>query len=243
MNTDKLTQAQNALHYSEERFGSLLEAANDAMAISDAEGIVREANSAYFQLYGYSSAEVIGQSFALIFPQDQREEAIERYKRIFRGEEDSMIYESNAQHKDGTIRRVQSRASYLSQNGQRTAMLSVIRDITAQQKQAVLQQFLIEAGKTLSASLDYEVTLTTVAQLATPQIADWCAVDLVDEQGHIQRVAVTHVDPEKVAWAYELQRQYPPSLEGETGFAKVIRTGQSDYYPKITDELLVTAAG
>ena len=242
MNTDQLTEAQNALHYSEARFESLFEAASDAMTISDAEGIILEANPAYFQLFGYSAAEVIGHNFSIIFPEEQREWAVERFKQTFNGTDDSIIYETNTRHKDGSLRRIQSRVSYLTHNGQRRAMLSVIRDITAQQKRAVHQKFLIEAGKTLSASLDYELTLTTVAQLATPQIADWCAVDLVDEHGHIQRVAVTHVDPDKVSWAYELQRKYPPSLEGETGFAKVIRTGQSDYNPQITDELLVMSA-
>ncbi|MBA3875171.1 MAG: PAS domain S-box protein [Anaerolineae bacterium] len=242
MSTLELSQAQQSLRHSEDRFSSLFEVANDAMALSDAEGMVLEANPAYFQLYGFSAEEVIGHSFAIIFPAQQRQWAVERYQHLFSTAQDSQIYESNTLHKDGTPQIVQTRTAYLTRDGQRTAMLSVIRDITAQKKQALHQLFLIEAGKTLASSLDYEATLTNVAKLAAPQIADWCAVDLVDEQGSIQRVVVTHVDPEKVAWAYELHRQYPPSLEGETGFAKVIKTGQSDYYARITDEILVTAA-
>ena len=35
----------------------------------------------------------------------------------------------------------------------------------------------------LAQSLDYETRSTAVAQLAVPDIADWCAVDIVDEQG------------------------------------------------------------
>ena len=55
--------------------------------------------------------------------------------------------------------------------------------------------FLAEASAALGGSLDFEETLRTVAQLAVPQIADWCAVDLVDELGEVQRLAVSHVDP------------------------------------------------
>src|SRR5262245_763131 len=68
--------------------------------------------------------------------------------------------------------------------------------------------FLAEAGSLLAASLDYETTLTNVARLAVPHIADWCAVDLLAADGTLQRLAVTHVDPAKVAWAHELQRRY-----------------------------------
>jgi len=54
--------------------------------------------------------------------------------------------------------------------------------------------FLAEASAALGNSLDYEETLRTVAQLAVPQIADWCAVDVVDEHGEVQRLAVSHID-------------------------------------------------
>jgi PAS domain S-box-containing protein len=120
--------------------------------------------------------------------------------------------------------------------------VTVARDITQFKQHEIRQQFLAEASKTLTESLDYEVTLANVAALAIPRIADWCAVDLVDEEGNIQRVAVEHVDPDKVALAYEFQRRYPPNLQSETGFAKVIKTGQSDYYPHISDEMVIAAA-
>ncbi|MEP6985825.1 MAG: PAS domain S-box protein, partial [Chloroflexota bacterium] len=60
MSTLELSQAQQSLRHSEDRFSSLFEVANDAMALSDAEGMVLDANPAYFQLYGFSAEEVIG---------------------------------------------------------------------------------------------------------------------------------------------------------------------------------------
>src|SRR4051812_38674569 len=59
------------------------ESAPDAMALSDAEGTVLMANPAYCVLYGYEPAEVVGHSFALIFPPEQRAAAIEQYRLIY----------------------------------------------------------------------------------------------------------------------------------------------------------------
>ena len=61
--------------------------------------------------------------------------------------------------------------------------------------------FLAQAGVALSNSLDYEATLRTVAELAVPLIADWCAVDVLGADGKLKRLAVAHVDPAKVEFA------------------------------------------
>lgn len=51
--------------------------------------------------------------------------------------------------------------------------------------------FLAEAGRRLSASLDFDQTLQTIADLAVPELAQWCAVDLVEPEtaGAIRRAA------------------------------------------------------
>jgi PAS domain S-box-containing protein len=102
----------------------------DAMALSDAEGIVRAANPAYYQLYGYTPAEVIGASFAMLFPEDQRAQAIAHYQMVFREELVVPAYEATIRHKNGTERIVEARAEFLTLNGTRVAMLSIIHDIT-----------------------------------------------------------------------------------------------------------------
>jgi PAS domain S-box-containing protein len=102
--------------------------------------------------------------------------------------------------------------------------------------------FLAEAGAALSSSLDIETTLGTVAQLAVPRLADWCAVHLVRDDGAVDQLAVTHVDPARVAWAQALQEQYPFDPDAPHGVANVLRTGEAEWYPAITDEMLVAAA-
>ena len=101
--------------------------------------------------------------------------------------------------------------------------------------------FLAEASAELSRSLDYRTTLANVAQLVVPRLADWCSVQ-VAEGDALRTVAVTHVDPAKVAYARELEQRYPVDHAAPTGAANVARTGVSELYPELTDEMLVGAA-
>jgi PAS domain S-box-containing protein len=102
--------------------------------------------------------------------------------------------------------------------------------------------FLAEAGALLDASMDPAETLDNLARLAVPEFADWCTVHLLDEDGDLQQVAVAHTDPEKVDWAWELSRRYPPRIEPERGIGRVLMTGQPDVINDVSDELLVTSA-
>lgn len=116
------------------------------------------------------------------------------------------------------------------------------RDITEQKVLAGNLSFLAEASKILSSSLDYQRTLRTVAQLAVPRIADWCVVDMLTGPRRVELLAVAHVDPEKSRWAEELRQRDPVDLDRPVGLAKVLRTGTAEFYPEITDELLVVTA-
>jgi signal transduction histidine kinase len=98
--------------------------------------------------------------------------------------------------------------------------------------------FLAEMSSVLASSLDYETTLANVAQLIVPQFADWCAVDIVAEDGLIQRIAVVHKDPAKEEWARRSREFHPPDPDEPEGAARVVRTGEPVLYRRITDQLL-----
>jgi signal transduction histidine kinase/CHASE3 domain sensor protein len=112
------------------------------------------------------------------------------------------------------------------------------------QLEEVLQgaKLLSDASSALSSSLDYETTLDSVAQLAVKEMADWCAIDLVEPDGKIRQAIVAHHDDEKVRWAKELRKRYPPDYNERTGVGEVIRSGRPEFYPEIPDETLVGAA-
>jgi PAS domain S-box-containing protein len=108
-------------------------------------------------------------------------------------------------------------------------------------RQSAKLAFLADASVELASSLDYEVTLRNVAQLAVPGFADWAACDLV-EDGVLRRLAVAHVDPEKVRFAQELAERYPPDPDAPTGAYAVMRTGRSELIPEVTDEMIELVA-
>src|SRR6202011_419805 len=101
-------------------------------------------------------------------------------------------------------------------------------------------RFLAQAGAVLSSSLDYEATLASVADLAVPAFADWASVDVIQESGEVQRLAVKHIDPKKIALAYEYSRRYPPRDTEATQVA--LRTGKSVLMEDIPDSLIIERA-
>jgi PAS domain S-box-containing protein len=103
-------------------------------------------------------------------------------------------------------------------------------------------RFLAEASAALAVLTDYESTLRQVAQLAVPFFADWCAVDMAEPDGSLRRLAVAHVDPEKLRCANELYQRYPPRPDDPRGAYHVLHTGQSEMGADISDALLVAAA-
>lgn len=102
--------------------------------------------------------------------------------------------------------------------------------------------YLAEASEVLASSLDYQATLTSLANLVVPDLADWCGIDMVQEDGSFTLLAVAHGDPEKAAWAGEPRRRYPPGPDASRGVPGVLRSGAAELYSEVTDEMLAAAA-
>ncbi len=103
--------------------------------------------------------------------------------------------------------------------------------------------YLLEASRILTESLDYETTLRKVAAVAVPRIADLCVVDLVTgNRTDPLETTIAHVDPAKIPVYEELRRRYPVDPDFPRGVPSVLKTGRSELYPEITDELLIAAS-
>ena len=94
---------------------------------------------------------------------------------------------------------------------ERRALLEAERDAR------VRADFLARAGAILDASLDYEETLRSVAQIAIPEVADWCAVSVLDDAGVLQEVATAHVDEGQRELGAEISRRFPPDPSADSG--------------------------
>ena len=116
-----------------------------------------------------------------------------------------------------------------------------IRAVETVEQQHAQLKFLAAASAELGSSLDYESTLRNVAELAVPDLADWCAISLAQD-GVLRTLAVAHRDPAKVQLALEFQQRYPPDPASEAGSYHVLRTGETQLIPEVTDDMLVAGA-
>ena len=102
-------------------------------------------------------------------------------------------------------------------------------------------RFLAEAGEELAASLDWEATLVRVAQLAVPTLADWCIVDVLEDDGEtIRQVTVSAVDREKEDLLREMRMLYPPTMDSPQPAARALRAGEPVVFPEFDPESLAT---
>ena len=117
------------------------------------------------------------------------------------------------------------------------AAVAIFDDITEKKEQEVRTAFLADAGQVLASSLDYRQTLKSIARLAVPRIADWCAVDVLENE-QIQRLAVAHSDPGRERLVHEIAERWPTNKDSPHGAARVLRTGESELIETISDDLL-----
>ena len=219
----------------------LLQAAHDAFIVHDQGGCVLFWNEGASKLYGWSEQEALGQNLHQLLHTTGSTSLEELDRTLSEGE--SREGELEHTRRDGSPLIVHSRRLAVKHPGNESlAILEVNRDITDLRRTLQHLRFLTEAGKLLVSSLDYQNVLVQIAQQAVPMVADWCRVDLLREDGTLYPLVITHVEPEKVAWAYELNEKTPYDPDAPTGTAAVLRNKKAEFYPHIPDELLVAAA-
>jgi PAS domain S-box-containing protein len=101
--------------------------------------------------------------------------------------------------------------------------------------------YLAAASNVLASSLEESHTLQQLADLAIPHLADWCSIDMLEDDGSIRLVAVAHVDPAKIELALDIRRRYPPDPDSEVGAPQVLRTGEPFLMEEIPKELIEQA--
>src|SRR5215204_291877 len=235
---------EESLRESEERFRLMVEGVKDyAIFMLDPGGLITTWNDGAERIEGYGEEEILGRHFSSFYPEDD----------VKRGHPEDVLRAALAEGRyveEGLkVRQDGSRfcasaviTTLRDRKGNLKGFLMVVHDTTERKRTDDVLRFLAESGATLSSSLDYKDTLANVARLAVPTLADWCAIDVMEEDGTVERLAVEHSDPEKVALAYELQERYPSNTETTRGIGKVLKTGEPDMMAEIPEELLDQAA-
>jgi signal transduction histidine kinase/CheY-like chemotaxis protein len=116
--------------------------------------------------------------------------------------------------------------------------IGVSYDITLRKRTEQNLRFLAEASAEVAALVDQPRTMEKLARLATVAFADWCAIDILDQDGNLKRVALAHADPGKVQLAYDFHHRYPADPRQASGPWKVLRSAQAEMVSDVTDEWL-----
>lgn len=234
--------ARKAAESARRQLAAIVESSDDAIIGKTLDAIITSWNRGAERLYGYRAEEVIGRPIAILVPPDRPDELPAIMERLRRGERVDR-YDAERVAKDGrrlvvsvTISPVRGDA------GEIVGASSVARDVSERRQEEAGIRFIAQASVLLAGSLDYEETLAQVAQSAVPELADWAAVDIVEADGSIRRLAIAHADPAKIVWARELERRFPMEPDATSGVPQVIRSGEPVFYPKIPRELLEGAA-
>jgi PAS domain S-box-containing protein len=230
----------------------ILDALAEAVTIRDPHNHIIYANRAAVQHMGFSSLEELQRRppqaiFDAYIVQGEHGEPLNMGDipsvRLLEGQDAQPLVMRTVHRVTGEISWNLLKATLIRDDaGQAVAAVTIIEDITTEKTAELRQHFLGRATKTLMSSIDYQETLRNVAWLAVPEIADWCAVDLVDESGEREQVVVAHPDPEKLALAERLRAHDTGRLSPERGIGRVVFTGVSELYRDVTDDMLKQGA-
>jgi PAS domain S-box-containing protein len=197
-----------------------------------------ECNDVLARMYGFTRAEeIVGTRLEALLPRSVPEN-VEYWRAFVRSGYRLTDAESEEVDREGNPKRFLNNLTGIVEDGILVRAWGTQRDVTERRRAEEAQRFLVQASAVLSSSLDYHETLASVARLAVPTLADWCAVDILEDGGVAERLAVEHPDPQKVPLAYEIRRRYPPDPDASTRLDDVLRTGEPEMMSEIPEELL-----
>ena len=219
------------LEDAEERLQAVLGNLAEAITMEDEDGRTVFANQAAAELLGVDGPEALTEAPPgvmterfLITDEHGRElgPADMPGRRLFAGERPPPTLVHNIVRATGEERWLVVRSSPVVDPGTKrvTYVVNVFENITGVKRAELAEAFIAEATRVLVSSMDYTATLARVARLAVPQIADWCAIDVLTDDGELERVGVQHVNPDKLLLLERLDRDYRPTLDEPVGIAR-----------------------
>jgi PAS domain S-box-containing protein len=218
----------------------LLNAAEQPILAVDLTGRIIFWNRFAEALYGWTIDEVQGRNIAEVLAAPLlMESARASMGQLQRGE--GWSGEFLVQRRDGTTFMAHVSAALI--HSERRTLISIVgisRDSTEQQQLQEANRLLAEASALLIDALDYEAPLTTLAQLAVPQLADWCVVHLLQADGSIAQVALAPAETAKLQEARDWLQHYLPRDDTD-GLPAVLRSGEPKLVTKVTPELAAAA--
>ena len=240
---------EEVLRESEERFRATFEHAAVGAAHVGIDGRWLRVNRRLSEIVGYEREELLERTFQDITHPDDLEEYLEQMRLMLEGELQTYTMEKRYLRKGGPEVWVNLTVSLVRDaSGEPAYFIAVVEDISERKKteqerdlllvreqlaraEAVAARrrltLLAAAGPALAATLDYEQTLEDITRLIVPELADWCLLDIAEDDGSVNQLAAAHAEEEKEHLLRKL-REHRRFGEGDPGStAEVLRTGQS----------------
>jgi PAS domain S-box-containing protein len=240
---------EEVLRESEERFRATFEHAAVGAAHVGIDGRWLRVNRRLSEIVGYEREELLERTFQDITHPEDLEEDLEQMRLMLEGELQTYTIEKRYLRKGGPEVWVNLTVSLVRDaSGEPVYFIVVVEDISERKKteqerdlllvreqlaraEAVAARrrltLLAAAGPALAATLDYEQTLEDITRLIVPELADWCLLDIAEDDGSVNQLAAAHAEEEKEHLLRKL-REHRRFGEGDPGStAEVLRTGQS----------------
>jgi PAS domain S-box-containing protein len=237
----------------EQRLAAILVNVAEAITLTDEADRIVFANEAAAELFGARTPEELMRTSQeqilarfLFLDEHGRELGLDDMprNRLFRGAEPEPLLLHSIARDSGQERWLIARPARVvePENGRLLYSVNVYEDITEVKRAEIAESFMAEASRVLASSLDYPDTLRQIARLAVPQIADWCAVDVLSDDGEIERVAAHHENPEQLELAHRPRRADGPRADEDAAVAEVIRSGRARLFTEVGADAPATHA-
>jgi PAS domain S-box-containing protein len=224
----------------ERRYQELAESMPQIVWTTDETGRVAYCNRRCATFTGIKTDEIRTHGWQVVLHPEDADRFVQGWSAAVRL---GQSYEASHRLKrraDGTYRWHLWRALPLRDaGGYITSWIGTSTDIDDQRRRADALSFLAAASTVLSSSLDVHSSLRQIPPLALQwRAADWCAIDLVDDEGVLHRIALLHDDPDQLDRMDALHARYPFVFHGPGGPQGVVASARSVSYPSLDEARL-----
>ena len=246
--------ASPAAAAAEGRLREIVERLADGVVIVDRErGVVRFINPAGEALFGRPAAELLGATFGfpvvvgetseidIVRPRPRGAAAVAAAAAVGPISAELRVVETEWEGEPAylvSLRDITDRKQ-AEERAQQLAREQAAR--AAAEAAEERSRFLSEVSALLNSTLDYESTLTSLASLAVPRLADWCVIDVVEGEA-LRRIAAAHCDREKEPLLESLRLRYQPDWDSAVPGVRAIQTARPVLYGEMTPALLKALA-
>ena len=113
-----------------------------------------------------------------------------------------------------------------------------VRLLERERRRRTELEFLARLTDTALAADDHVDLMRRVCAAAVPTLGDWCSLFFLPESGGPPLIEFAHVDPDEAAFVEELHRRYPFDPDGAIGAPLAMRTGETQFVPRLTPEVV-----